>query len=286
MCKVFLSYAHLAMELDSVLVWSGEQADTEPITVVSVAIRRVVRSAALWTGMLLVVTGFIALVLLSPLILRQLGSFNGVEWANLSNVGQTYGAASAILSAVALLGVSLSLLVQARQAYTERIKITRERHMEMLKIILEEPDTYHPVTTTTRQSEVEARRAIFSNMWMNYARIGFGVGVLSEDDVRNDIMRPAFKSAPMREHWAGARRYWKGRYIEDRRERLFVKIVDDEYLKALASGPPRVPDVEGNSRIPINGHVAGGRTGAAAGALAGICIGIIVGSRCWEKMRN
>ena len=67
--------------------------------------------------------GLLSLVLFSPLLLRELTHVKGIDWQQLSNVGQTYGAASAILSGIALVGVVFSLLVQARQAKTERIRV-------------------------------------------------------------------------------------------------------------------------------------------------------------------
>ena len=57
---------------------------------------------------------FLALVVFSPLALRELvGSFD-LNWSNFSNVGQTYSAVSALLTALALGGVVISLLYQAK----------------------------------------------------------------------------------------------------------------------------------------------------------------------------
>src|SRR5215469_12947531 len=63
------------------------------------------------------------LVLISPLLLRQIARIHGVNWTMLGNVGQTYGAASALLSAIALIGVSASLVIQGRQARNERLRL-------------------------------------------------------------------------------------------------------------------------------------------------------------------
>jgi hypothetical protein len=57
-----------------------------------------IRKAATYLAALAVAAGVLALVLLSPLLLRQLGHIRGINWTQLSNIGQTYGAASAILS--------------------------------------------------------------------------------------------------------------------------------------------------------------------------------------------
>ena len=77
--------------------------------------KRAIYKTAAYFAILFLIAGILSLVLISPLYLRQLSQLRGIDWTKLSNVGQTYGAASAILSAVALVGISLSLLVQARQ---------------------------------------------------------------------------------------------------------------------------------------------------------------------------
>src|SRR5260370_23403116 len=143
----------------------------------------------------------------------------GIDWTGLSNIGQTYGAASAVLSAVALLGVSVSLLVQARQARTERIRITHDRHMELLHIMLESPEVYYPVLSMRKQSAIDTKRHLFSTMFMNYASIGFRMGVFSEEDLRADMLQPAFEGETMRKWWIIARRYWRSRAAQDRKDR-------------------------------------------------------------------
>ena len=151
-----------------------------------------IRKAAVYLAALTITAGVLSLVLISPLLLRQLGRIGGIDWTRLSNIGQTYGAASAILSAVALIGISLSLLIQTRQARTERIKITRERHMELLRIVLDAPDVYCPVIGMQPKSAVDTKRFLFSTMWVNYARVGFQAGVLTEEVLREDIFLLGF----------------------------------------------------------------------------------------------
>src|SRR2546421_11244030 len=56
----------------------------------------------------------VAAVVLSPFLLGALGGF-GVNWTRLSEIGQTYGAGSAVLSALALGAGAMSVTIQARQ---------------------------------------------------------------------------------------------------------------------------------------------------------------------------
>ena len=61
----------------------------------------------------------LTLVVLSPVVLVQLGHLNK-NWSQLSNIGQTYGAISALISSLALGGVVVSLTFQARDLRTTR----------------------------------------------------------------------------------------------------------------------------------------------------------------------
>jgi len=238
--------------------------------------RATVRRTAVYGAVLGITAGALSLVLLSPLLLDQLGRIRGIDWTRLSNIGQTYGAASAILSAVALIGVSLSILVQARQARTERIRIVRERHMDLLRIILDAPNTYGPVISMQARSAVDTQRFLFTTMWMNYSLMGFQMGLISEEVLRADHL--AFGGEPMRTWWASARRYWIGVPGQDRKERQFVRIVDEEYRRSVAEGPPIVPDPEGSSSKAVTAE--GSRRGGILVCTAlGIAIGIGLGSR-------
>ena len=262
--------------------------DQSALSAISVATGRATRRTTAYLVTLMVTAGVVSLVLLSPLIFRQFGHIKGINWAELSNVGQTYGAASAILSAIALLGVSLSLLVQARQARTERVRITRERHMELLQIILEDPGTYYPVTAGEQHSTIDTKQLMFSNILISYARVGFVTGVLSKEDVRADILQPAFAGEPMKKWWAGARKGLDGRIVEDRRERRFIQLVDEEYLKAVSVRPPSIaPDAEGGDSpdVAMAKSETSKRFTFLNGTLLAFAIGFALGSRRWFKRR-
>jgi hypothetical protein len=62
-------------------------------------------------------TTILGLVILSPFALGELAR-SRQDWPQLSNVGQTYGAVSALVSSFALGGVIISLLYQARDSRT------------------------------------------------------------------------------------------------------------------------------------------------------------------------
>ena len=199
------------------------------------------RNVAVYFVGLIASIGILLLVLVSPLLLSQLGNEQGVNWSKLSEIGQTYGAASAILSGFALLGVSFSLLIQRRQTRAESIGIVRERHMELTRMILNDPDIYGPVVGMSLSHDADGRRrSLFATMWINYAWMSYQLGVLPETALRDELLAGAFDSGFTRDWWNAARPDWIHYSGDKRRDRQFIRIMDEEYNKAVTAGPPTV----------------------------------------------
>jgi hypothetical protein len=186
--------------------------------------------------------GILGLVLLSPLLIRQLGTLRGVDWVRLSNIGQTYGAASAILSALALGAVAVSLLVQARQTKVQQVQAVRGFHLELLRTTLDDPSVYMPCWGWSLDMPEVARKRqqIFTIMMMNYERMGYEVGVIPELSLRGVFLADMFQSEVGRQYWSHARSVWRLALSESRQGRRFVQIVEDEYNSAVAAGPPSI----------------------------------------------
>jgi hypothetical protein len=245
-----------------------------------------IRKAVIYLIALSALAGILSLILVSPLLLRQLAQIKGIDWTKLSNIGQTYGTASAILSAVALIGIAISLLIQARQAKTERVRITRERHMELLHIVLDAPEIYSSIIgAEAAQSGLDARQFTFCTMWVNYARMGFEAGVLTEELLHDDIFGPAFGNEPMRKWWIRARKYWSGDLIQGRKDRKFVQIVDQEYRKALKVPPAIILNRTDDNAHNIATTTILKRCSMLTGTALGITLGIIIGSRLRPSRR-
>ena len=90
-------------------------------------------------GALIFAAIMLALVVISPIALQQLVRIHGVNWTRLSDIGQTYGAVSALLTALALGGVVVSLLYQARDVKAAREQASRTFHHELLKMEMKNP---------------------------------------------------------------------------------------------------------------------------------------------------
>jgi hypothetical protein len=214
------------------------------------------RRSVLYLTFAAVTSAFIALVILSPWLLKSLIRVRAINWASLSNVGQTYGAASAIISAVALLGISISLILQARQSKVERVRIVREKHIELLRLALEDPAVYGPITgINVNQSESEIKQRLFATMWMNYGRMGYQMGTLTDEAVKDEFLPMAFSWPLMREWWLHYRKLWLTDSVSDRRANRFAKMADEEFHRISVAGAALSSLGESSSsRKYQNGH--------------------------------
>jgi ABC-type sulfate transport system permease component len=81
--------------------------------------------------LLLIVVLSVGLIGASPL---ALDTFRGSTsyWNRLSAIGQTYGAASAVLSVLTIIGVAVTLVLQARDSRALRLQAIRESHIRLL----------------------------------------------------------------------------------------------------------------------------------------------------------
>src|SRR2546430_1904858 len=126
----------------------------------------------------------VAAVVLSPFLLGALGGF-GVNWTRLSEIGQTYGAVSAVLSALALGAVAMSVSIQARQARADQIQAVRGFHLDLVRMQLDDLPTYLPCWGPLDLPGPQAqRRHIYTGLLFSYGSMGYGVGEISEPWLR------------------------------------------------------------------------------------------------------
>ena len=124
----------------------------------------------------------------------------------------------------------------------------------------------------------DSRQHLFCTMWVNYARMGYQAGVLTEEILRDDIFGPAFRNEPMRRWWIYSRRLWSGDLIRGRLERKFVEIIEEEYNKAVSERPSIKSSAEAPSLNPLATQ-ATERHRMLVGTVVGAAIGIALGSR-------
>ena len=151
---------------------------------------------------------FLTLVILSPLALRALARSFDLNWSNLSNVGQTYSAVSALLTALALGGVVISLLYQAKDVSTARSQAIRTMHFDLLRMELEHEDymwaSGAPWGMTIPVSYRHLRLHVYVHMWLSFWESQFLLGEMSAEVARASA-RELFSGKAGREYWQAAR---------------------------------------------------------------------------------
>ncbi|TDD33195.1 DUF6082 family protein [Saccharopolyspora elongata] len=201
----------------------------------------------LYTTFSLSILAIIAAVLVSPLALVLFES-NQIDWSRLSNIGETYGAASAILSSIGIVGISLSLLLQRRQAKVAEEQVIREHYVRLVETSIEDPSLMScwgawagEETAPELPDREQTRRQIFASLIIGSL---YSSHQLRGADGSYERMRLRwfFQGEVGRRYWPITREGWMS-LRQDRRTREFVKMAEEEYLKAIASGPPIIPAI-------------------------------------------
>ncbi|BCJ55068.1 hypothetical protein Asp14428_65430 [Actinoplanes sp. NBRC 14428] len=180
-------------------------------------------------------------VLLSFLILAAPYAFllaggSDREWVRLANIGQTYGAVSALLSGLALVGVVASLRIQANQRLSDRLFAKQQRHHDMMRYVFDEPEYSQCWGPRFAPDDVDERLYFYTNIILGEWQAAYELGDLSQADVRlyAAIM---FKSELPRMFW---KQHGHLRRVVTRNKGTgdFSLIISDEYEKAVRIGPP------------------------------------------------
>lgn len=214
------------------------------------------------TAILLVVIALVASPLAVVLIADQTV---GVEWARLSDIGETYGAASAVLSGLAVVGVAISLIVQTRQLRVGQIQAMRVMQLELMRLLLEDPTLVTISPTSLGVSREQWRREIYLNLLFKYLEMGYATKYVPEGSLREHI-RDQFRVEGARVFWGRARPLWASNRSNSARRRFF-DIVEAEYarhprsesqvLTAQVIEPRRGPTVPANAGVLLAGVALG-----------------------------
>jgi len=218
-----------------------------------------------------------AVALLSPFALEEISGSEGVDWNRLSQIGVAYGFTSAIVSALALAGVAVSLIVQNRQARADQVQGIRSYYLELVRLELDDMALFQPVWGTTDIADPhEQKRHVYADLMMNYAWMGFEIGTIRESLLR-DMLAGMFTGEAGRHYWSRAHTSWIAGSSGSRVGRRFLAIVGEEHARAVTSGPPtRSPIAPSPPVVPAAEASPAWRT--SVGALIGLGAGLALGS--------
>jgi hypothetical protein len=119
-------------------------------------------------------------VLLIPLILGRLVTSEG-DYSRISDIGQAYGAASAVISAVAL---GLVVLGQYRQAHRARLQALFDMTDELVQLAMDEPMYRQCWGTRMAPDDIDEALFYYCNRMIKSWKIAWELRDLSEAQAR------------------------------------------------------------------------------------------------------
>jgi hypothetical protein len=149
------------------------------------------------------IAGSVLLIVLTPFAFGLLGR-TGANWPALSNIGQAYGGISALVSAVALAGVALSLATQNRQVRVAEEYAHREQHRTLLKMAMDDPDLM-ACFGKLDGDPTQRRQHVYVNLYVAFLFSSWRLGYISSAEARH-VFVEIFSAQPGRRYWAAARR--------------------------------------------------------------------------------
>lgn len=163
----------------------------------------------------------------------------------MDNAGGILALVSTVISSVALTGVMVGLLLQARQVRIANVQIYRASHAELVRLSLEYPEARADPADSPFFDTESLQRTILINWQFQHLRLGYSIGALSEDGLRH-VLSQLLASSVRREWWEWSR---KGYEYEatSRRSRRFIKIANAEYARAEANVKSAQTSSEGSS---------------------------------------
>jgi len=112
---------------------------------------------------------------------------------------------SAVLSALALGAVAMSVTIQARQARADQIHAVRGFHLDLVRLQLDDLPAYLPCWgPLDLPGPLAQRRHIYTNLMFSYASMGYGVGEISDSWLRH-MVAGMFQGEFARRYWRTAR---------------------------------------------------------------------------------
>lgn len=177
----------------------------------------------------------LALALVSPMGLRAFGGANE-EWERLSLIGQTYGAISALIAVLALLGVVAALVYQARELRRAADESRRQAMGDLLRMTMADPDLDECWGPVEGGHDARLRKQLmYTNMIVTQWGTSFRAGATPEKRLRANALE-MFRGPVGRTYWENAR---DGRLNApgSRAEARFNQILDEAYRTAQATPP-------------------------------------------------
>lgn len=153
-----------------------------------------------WTLWTAAVVGTIALIISFPFILR-IAAPSGMDWSQLSEVSEAYGALAVLFSAAAFLGAIVSILYQAKQTRAMNEEIRSSIHKELTLHSIEDETLMHCWQPPSEPCTLaQARQHMFCSLIYRLWLADYVVGRTTLEATRI-VLKNHFKGEVARRHW-------------------------------------------------------------------------------------
>jgi hypothetical protein len=227
---------------------------------------------------LFALTVFVGLIVITLVVLLPFA------FVRFSNTGQFYTIISVSVSSLALVGVTISLLYQARAGRTAREQAIRSLQQQLIKMEMDDPALMTamgaPWGLPIPAESARIRDYLYIHMWATFWAGNYVVGELNTAAVRGVARAELFSSKAGRAYWAAVRERVlstnEGKYLR------FARIVDEEYQRVIASNVPVADPVRSTN------YIADSTTHRKAGLrnFVLIAVTLITGALVGRKLRQ
>ncbi|MFC3739236.1 DUF6082 family protein [Paractinoplanes deccanensis] len=168
---------------------------------------------------------------LSPLFLSRV-DFGVSDWTRVGNIGQAYGAASSVLSALALAGVSLSVVMQARQNHVARVEAEKTLRVMMTKLAMSDDDLSQMWWSgVSSDSDAERKQMLYADLMLLQWQTAWQIGELPDDSLRAHA-EEMFSAQPVVQKFWSQVRLHRIHVRHGAADDRFSRIIDEAYTVA------------------------------------------------------
>lgn len=188
---------------------------------VSRGVGRRVASVVLAISVAFVTIGF------APIMLLALDKIFSVNWAYLSNIGQSFNGMSALLSAGALVGLVVTARAQIQQTQMIQEHLMLDTQFNVLKLAINDPDlaTVLNIAVDDQRAPAAKKQHIYLTMWLRYLLFLFVTKSISARVLAQTIEVEFGNNSYAMAHWSRVRMFWFND-LQSGLGRQFFEIVD------------------------------------------------------------
>lgn len=216
--------------------------------------------------------------------LTPIADMNGAQLAKLSAIGEAFGAVSAALSAIALIGIATSLYFQMQQTRVARIEASRTMRLQLMQFALGKPRYLAAWGFDLNEPQERNNEMAYTSMVFAYLKMSYVLGVLTDFELSR-ACRVAFRQKSVADFWRGAREV----YLRDTFSaagRRFARLIDEAYLEVTRELTGQLAQVAERREVKSTPKPAAGRRAAGVAVAIGVSVGVLVEAMSTKRTRR